>query len=109
MKQQISKNQLKSMSDHIYFVRDGIARNLLTNHEPFAYNAGVYGWNFDAYSLYGVVVVIGYRNLLGEPLPYAAVKTADSIMHDDRLLYPDKCEQIEKILTDLCESLKREG
>lgn len=41
-------------------------QNLLINHSPIAYNAGVYGWNFDAYEIDGVTICTGYRNMPGE-------------------------------------------
>ena len=34
--------------------------------EPFAYCAGVYGWNFDAYDVDGVLLCTGYRGMLGQ-------------------------------------------
>lgn len=41
---------------------------LLQNHEPFAYTAGIYGWNFDVYSVYGVTICTGYRGMPGKRL-----------------------------------------
>lgn len=41
---------------------------LLQNHEPFAYTAGIYDWNFDVYNVYGVTICTGYRNMPGERL-----------------------------------------
>ena len=34
--------------------------------EPFAYCAGVYGWNFDAYDVDGVLICTGYRGMIGK-------------------------------------------
>lgn len=42
------------------------AQNLLRGVDAFASNAGVYGWNWNAYNLGGVVIRTGYRNLTGE-------------------------------------------
>ena len=41
---------------------------LLRNHEPVAYTAGVYGWNFDVYEVYGLTICTGYRNMPGSRL-----------------------------------------
>lgn len=30
------------------------------------YNSGIYGWNWDAYLVDGVIYCYGYRNLIGE-------------------------------------------
>lgn len=43
------------------------AQNLLRGVEPFAYNRGLYGWNWSAYNVGGgVVICTGYRNLTGD-------------------------------------------
>lgn len=43
------------------------AQNLLCGVDAFAFNAGVYGWNWSAYNVGGgVVICTGYRNLTGE-------------------------------------------
>ena len=39
--------------------------HLLSDLEPYAYNCGVYGWNFDAYSFNGIILCTGYRNTPG--------------------------------------------
>lgn len=38
---------------------------ILKAFDAFAYTAGVYGWNFDAYEIDGVLITTGYRNLIG--------------------------------------------
>ena len=35
--------------------------NLLTNHDPIAYNSGVDGWKCDIYDINGVAIVTGYQ------------------------------------------------
>lgn len=37
------------------------AQALLSGTSPFAYNAGVYGWNCDYYNFGGVIICTGYR------------------------------------------------
>lgn len=54
--------------NNIKYVRYGGLYYLLQNHEPFAYTAGKYGWNFDVYSVYGVTICTGYRGMPGERL-----------------------------------------
>lgn len=46
----------------------GALQYLLQYHEPFAYTAGKYGWNFDIYYVYGVTICIGYRGMPGKRL-----------------------------------------
>lgn len=43
---------------------------LLSGVERIAYNAGIYGWNWDCYEMsYEVAIVTGYRNLVGKRCP----------------------------------------
>lgn len=42
---------------------------LLRYENPFAYSAGVYGWNCDYYDIGGVCISTGYRPI-GEHVPY---------------------------------------
>ena len=41
-------------------------QHLLYNHAPIAYTCGVYGWNFDVYSVDGVTICTGYRGMVGK-------------------------------------------
>ena len=43
----------------------------LANVQPFAYTCGVYGWNFDAYDVEGVLLCSGYRGMIGPRLEIA--------------------------------------
>lgn len=39
----------------------------VANVKPFAYTSGVYGWNFDAFDVDGVLLTTGYRPLGKSP------------------------------------------
>ena len=41
---------------------------LLRNHNPLCHTEGIYGWNFDVYSVYGLTICTGYRNMPGKRL-----------------------------------------
>lgn len=43
----------------------------LAGVEPFAYTSGVYGWNFDAYEVSGVLLCSGDRGMIGQRLEIA--------------------------------------
>ena len=52
---------------------------LLSGESPFAYNAGLYGWNNDSYYVIdrigrSWVISTGYRNMQAEHLPYDIVE-----------------------------------
>lgn len=55
----------KEMSQYHRIVQIGYcdAQYLLKYRSPFAYSAGVYGWNGDYYDVDGVLIATGYRSL----------------------------------------------
>lgn len=79
--------------------------NLLNNHEPIAYTAGVYGWNFDVYDVYGVTICTGYRNMPGERLEgvqeYEA-KARAILSWEDKRPFEKKQKDVEKLLKEFC-------
>lgn len=50
------------------------AHYLLSTRPAFAYTCGVYGWNFDAHDLDGLIVTTGYRNTIGPNVSDIAAK-----------------------------------
>lgn len=44
---------------------------IMRGSDPTYYNAGVYGWNWDAYTDYRTnsIITTGYRNMVGETVP----------------------------------------
>lgn len=45
-------------------------QSILRPFDPFAYNAGIYGWNFDIYDVGGWAIVSGYRTIKTEKEDY---------------------------------------
>jgi hypothetical protein len=42
------------------------AQSMLYYQDKYGYNSGIYGWNFNAYYVNGVIITTGYRNLVGD-------------------------------------------
>ena len=84
---------------------------LLYYENPFAYNAGTYGWNWDAYEINGVVIVKGYRNRLGEKISYDIIHPYDEkareITENRELDYWKRKELVHGLLIELTEKFKR--
>lgn len=80
------------------------AQYLLRNHEPFAYTCGIYGWNFDAYSVDGVTICTGYRGMVGTTPDYETLnkyeRAACDIWENRNLDYDKKRELVETLLID---------
>ena len=82
---------------------------LLRNHEPIAYTAGIYGWNFDVYSVYGLTICTGYRGMPGKRLEGTTEyeKKAAAIWSDHESYkgvdgYEKQRKEVEKLLKEFC-------
>lgn len=64
-KAKLTRNQIKKLTPLLRVEYCGAA-HLLRGLDPVGYNSGYYGWNWDLYSVDGVFVCTGYRNLCGE-------------------------------------------
>mgnify|MGYP007029267819 CR=1 FL=1 len=78
---------------------------LLYNHSATAYTMGVYGWNFDVYSVYGVTICTGYRGMPGSRLTgiNEYELKAESVLHNGEMTYDEKRNAVEKLLKEFCE------
>ena len=83
-------------------------QNLLRNHSAVAYTAGVYGWNFDVYEVYGLTICTGYRGMPGERLEgitEAEGKAMDILAWENKdMTYDEKREAVEELLHEFCKA-----
>ena len=87
---------------------------LLTFKEPFAYNAGLYGWNNDSYLIFtksGMVVIsTGYRNMQGNHIDYDTMekyeKQAEKVVHDRTMSYDEKAEKVNDLLLAMFDEIE---
>ena len=77
---------------------------LLRGHEPIAYTCGVYGWNYDVYTVHGVTICTGYRGMPGGHLQGCTEyeNKARAIWHDYKMPYEQQREQTEQLLKEFC-------
>lgn len=84
------------------------AQSLLRYETPFAYSAGVYGWNCDYYDIDGVCISTGYRPI-GKPIDYEklreAEKTARMIWDTPGLDYESAALRVKGVLRALLADL----
>lgn len=71
MKIKLTNKQLEATNKQVIRIGYCGAQYLLRGLNAYAYNKGVYGWNWDAYDIGGgVCVCTGYRNLTGARVKY---------------------------------------
>ena len=101
MKAEVTQKYIRAVyGDSLYSVSYCGAQNLLYGLEPFAYNAGVYGWNCDYYYINGACICTGYRPH-GQKVNYYTLaeydRKAEKIRNDWNIPYADKVEQITEL------------
>lgn len=78
------------------------AQYLLWNHTPVAYTCGIYGWNFDVYSVDGVLICTGYRGMVGKTPDYAMLNEYENmarrVVENRKMSYEDKQKAVESLL-----------
>lgn len=79
-------------------------QHLLWNHAPIAYTCGVYGWNFDVYSVDGVAICTGYRGMIGKSVDYELLReyetAAEKAMYDRNVEYEQRQAEVERLLKE---------
>ena len=103
MKTKITQREIKNNFSKIICIGYCDAQYLLNYISPNRYNAGVYGWNFDAYDLGGgVCVVTGYRPFGNARVPYDELrkleKKACSIQYDHKIDWRKKHAMMQKLI-----------
>lgn len=102
MKYRITRKEIKENYYRVLQCRYCEMQHLLMEKQPIAYNAGMYGWNFDVYDVNGIAIVTGYRNMVGTFInPMEEEKQAETIWNDRTLSYADKLERIDNLLMDV--------
>lgn len=103
MKKKMTRADAQRLGYPVLRVGADALQHLLNNHEPVGYNAGVYGWNWDVYVVYNVVIIAGHRNLPGV-VPYGYRERdaeARAILLSDAP-YQDRAEAVEALLMRFC-------
>lgn len=76
------------------------AQNLLRYQSTLASTSGIYGWNFDAYEVEGVLICTGYRGMIGKQPKHLErfEKMAEKIAFDSSIPYEKKKKKINALL-----------
>lgn len=102
MKKRVTIKSIRETSNNLVRVGYADLQHLLMFRAPYAYNAGVYGWNFDVYDVHGVTICTGYRGCPGRRANNATEyeRRAAEICKNAR---PGEIkEKIEQLLSEFC-------
>lgn len=102
MKIKTTRKAIVDSSERIVSVGYCGAQALLSTVEPFAYTAGTYGWNFDAYRIGDLTICTGYRGMPGRRANNTAEfeKRAEKIRYDYNLPWDTRVSMLNKLLDD---------
>lgn len=115
MKIKMSMKQAHAGARKVYAVGYCGIQYLLYGKEPFAYNAGIYGWNNDSYLIFSkrgtVVISTVYRNMQADHIPYDVMekyeKQAENVWHDHTITYQEKVEKVNELLLEMLDKIEK--
>lgn len=110
MKQKATRNTIKRNYNNILNVGYANLQNLLRYDEAKFYNAGVYGWNWNAYELdKNTCIITGYRNTLGNDIDHNYIVKINNKAREivkDSISYEDKIKQLEELKQEFLNNYK---
>lgn len=101
----MTNKQLQEINKRVISVGCLGVHYLMRGVDEYAYNSGVYGWNWDAYYIGGgVTVCMGYRNLTGVRVAFADLEAqARKICENYALKWDEQQEQLKALRAQLVE------
>ena len=78
MAREITVKEIKNTHKRVFSCGACSLYYLLSGIKPYAYNSGVYGWNFDVYSIGSIAIESGYRTSGGVQIPYDLITTYEN-------------------------------
>lgn len=109
MKIKVTRKQLQAWSKKIIAIGYCSAQHLLNQETPIGYNSGVYGHNYDAYYVDGVVITTGYRPI-GEHVSYDLLREYETraekvLSYDNKAPYDEKAAKVQRLLREFVSKL----
>ena len=104
MKYKTTRKALVNSANNLRYAGYCDLAYLLRGVEPIAYTCGVYGWNYDVYTVHGLTICTGYRNMPGERLQKVSEyeQKARKIMSNYDIPYDERCNKVNELLKEFC-------
>ena len=105
-----TRKAVVSMFPRCYRVGYCDLQHLLHYVSPVAYTCGVYGWNFDVYTVNGAAITTGYRNMCGKSIPHDLIREYESkareIVNNWGISYDDKKAAVSSLLDEFMQKVE---
>ena len=109
----MTKKEILNSFNKVYCVGYCDLQYLLRRLNRIGYNSGVYGWNYDIYSLDNgdIAICTGYRGMPGVRIDYTIVdkyeKKAQAIFKDYSIKYEDQQKKLDKLIKKFIEEINK--
>ena len=111
----MTRKEIINRFNYVYSVGYCDLHHLLRYHNKIAYNAGVYGWNFDVYSLDNgnIAICTGYRNTPGGRIDNSIIRKyeekARKICSDYSIGWEEQKKKINKLVNKFIEEIQKDN
>ncbi len=109
----MTRKEVVNNFNKVYSVSYCGIQYLLRGKNRISYNSGVYGWNYDVFSLDNgnIAICTGYRGMPGKSIDYTIIdkyeSKAKSIAEDYYTDYEKRQKKLEKLLQKFIEEIQK--
>ena len=109
----MTRKEIINNFDKVFSVGYCGIQYLLRGKNRIGYNSGVYGWNYDIFSLDNgnIAICTGYRGMPGKSIDYSIVDKyeakAKAISEDYYTDYEKRQKKLEKLLQKFIEEIQK--
>ena len=109
----MTRKEIQNGYKKVYCVGYGELQYLLRRSNKVGYNSGVYGWNYDVFSLDNgnIAICTGYRGMPGIRIDYTIAdkyeKKAEALFRDYSIKYEEQQKKLEKLVKKFIEEIQK--
>lgn len=109
----MTKKEIINNFNKVYKIGYCGIQYLLRGKNRIGYNSGVYGWNYDVFSLDNgnIAICTGYRGMPGVSIDYAIINKyeakAKAIFEDYSIKYEEQQKKLEKLVKKFIEEIQK--
>ena len=96
-KVKITRKEIYARHRDVIRAGAGDLRNLLRYKDAWAYNSGVYGWNYDVYSIGSTAICTGYRPI-GRRIGVDRYEAEAKAINESNMTWEEKEEAVDELL-----------
>lgn len=109
----MTRKEIQIGYNKVYCVGYCELQHLLRRSNKVGYNSGVYGWNYDVFSLDNgnIAICTGYRGMPGVRINHTITdkyeKKAEALFKDHSIKYEEQQKKLEKLVKKFIEEIQK--